>query len=45
MAGRRREQLRAEWTDRLRRFRKRPLTDEEFFRVEGLSQCKTTLWK
>jgi hypothetical protein len=37
MAGRRREQLRAEWIDRLRRFQKRSGNGEEFCRAEGVS--------
>ena len=45
MAGRRREQLRAEWIDRLRRFPKRSGNVEEFCRAEGVSLAMLYLWR
>ena len=45
MAGRRREQLRAEWIDRLRRFQKRSGNVEEFCRAEGVSLAMLYRWR
>ena len=45
MAGRRREQLRAEWIDRLRRFQKRSGNGEEFCRAEGVSLAMLYRWR
>jgi hypothetical protein len=45
MAGRRREQLRAEWIDRLRRFQKRRGNVEEFCRAEGVSLAMLDRWR
>ena len=45
MARRRREQLRAEWIDRLRRFQKRSGNVEEFCRAEGVSLAMLYRWR
>ena len=45
MAGRRREQLRAEWIDRLRRFQKRSGNVEQFCRAEGVSLAMLYRWR
>ena len=45
MAGRRREQLQAEWIDRLRRFQKRSGNVEEFCRAEGVSLAMLYRWR
>ena len=45
MARRRREQLRAEWIDRLRRFPKRSGNVEEFCRAEGVSLAMLYRWR
>ena len=45
MAGRRREQLQAEWIDRLRRFPKRSGNVEEFCRAEGVSLAMLYRWR
>ena len=45
MAGRRREQLRAEWIDRLRRFPKRSGNVAEFCRAEGVSLAMLYRWR
>ena len=45
MARRRREQLRAEWIDRLRRFQKRSGDVEEFCRAEGVSLAMLYRWR
>ncbi|MFN7769525.1 MAG: IS66 family insertion sequence element accessory protein TnpA [Planctomycetaceae bacterium] len=45
MARRRREQLRAKWIDRLRRFQKRSGNVEEFCRAEGVSLAMLYRWR
>ena len=45
MARRRREQLRAEWIDRLRRFQKRSGNVEEFCRAKGGSLAMLYRWR
>jgi len=45
MAGRRREQLQAEWIDRLRRFQKRSGNVEEFCRAERVSPAMLYRWR
>jgi hypothetical protein len=45
MAGHRREQLRAEWVGRLRRFQKRSGNVEEFCRAEGVSLTMLDRWR
>ena len=45
MARRRREQLRAEWIDWLRRFQKRSGNVEEFCRAEGVSLAMLYRWR
>ncbi|MFN6107894.1 MAG: IS66 family insertion sequence element accessory protein TnpA [Planctomycetaceae bacterium] len=45
MTGRRREPLRAEWIDRLRRFQTRSRNVEEFCRAEGVCLAMLDRWR
>ena len=45
MAGHRREQLKAEWIERLWRFQKRPGNAAEFCRAEGVSLAILYRWR